>query len=91
MIVCTNKMDDKTVNWGQERYEEIKKEVSSYLKKVGYNPEKIPFIPISGWLGDNMIEKSPNLAWYKGPTLLEALDQIIPPKRLTDKPLRLPL
>jgi elongation factor 1-alpha len=91
MIVCTNKMDDKTVNWSKDRYEEIKKEVSEYLKKVGYQPEKIPFIPISGWHGDNMIEKSPNLTWYTGPTLIEALDQIIPPKRPTEKPLRLPL
>jgi len=38
-----------------------------------------------------MIEKSDNLKWYKGPTLLEALDNIIPPKRPTGKPLRLPL
>jgi elongation factor 1-alpha len=91
MIVCTNKMDDKTVNWSKDRYEEIKKEVSEYLKKTGYQPDKIPFIPISGWHGDNMIEKSPNLSWYTGPTLLEALDQIVPPKRPTDKPLRLPL
>jgi len=91
MIVCTNKMDEKTVNWSKDRYEEIKKEVSEYLKKVGYQPEKVPFIPISGWHGDNMIEKSPNLSWYSGPTLIEALDQIIPPKRPTEKPLRLPL
>jgi len=61
------------------------------LKKVGYNPAKIPFIPISGWHGDNMLEKSPNLPWYKGPTLLEALDSVDPPKRPTEKPLRLPL
>lgn len=61
------------------------------MKKVGYNPEKIPFIPISGWVGDNMIEKSPNLAWFKGPTLIEALDNVIPPKRPTDKALRIPL
>lgn len=38
-----------------------------------------------------MIEKSDNLKWFKGPTLLEALDAINPPKRPTDKPLRLPL
>jgi elongation factor 1-alpha len=91
MIVIVNKMDDKTVNWDEKRYNEIKTEVSSFLKKVGYNPEKIPFVPISGWLGDNMIEKSTNLPWYKGPTLLGALDQITPPKRPTDKPLRIPL
>ena len=61
------------------------------MKKVGYKPEEIPFIPISGWNGDNMLERSPNTPWYNGPTLLEALDKIIPPKRPTEKPLRLPL
>lgn len=61
------------------------------MKKVGYNPEKIPFVPISGWVGDNMIERSANMAWYKGPTLIEALDATIPPKRPTDKALRIPL
>jgi elongation factor 1-alpha len=91
MIVCTNKMDDKSVNWSEARYNEIKENVSRFLKSVGYNPEKVPFIPISGWHGDNMLEKSPNLPWYKGPTLLEALDGIEPPKRPIDKPLRLPL
>jgi elongation factor 1-alpha len=91
MIVCTNKMDDKSVNWSEARYNEIKENVSRFLKSVGYNPEKVPFIPISGWHGDNMLEKSANLPWYKGPTLLEALDGIEPPKRPIDKPLRLPL
>jgi elongation factor 1-alpha len=91
MVVAMNKMDDKSVNWGQARYEEIKKEVSDYLKKIGYNPDKIPFIPISGWHGDNMIEKSENMKWYTGPTLIEALDSLEPPKRPLLKPLRLPL
>jgi elongation factor 1-alpha len=91
MIVACNKMDDKSVKYSQERYEEIKKEVQAYLKKVGYNPDKIPFIPISGWVGDNMIEKSDNMAWYKGHTLIEALDALDPPTRPSGKPLRLPL
>jgi len=91
MIVLVNKMDDKSVNWSEARYNEIKNEVSNFLKKIGYNPEKIPFVPISGWLGDNMLEKSTNLPWYKGPTLLEALDSVEAPKRPVDKPLRLPL
>ncbi len=91
MIVCMNKMDEKTVNFSSERYNEIKKEVEGFLKKVGYKPEEIPFIPISGWNGDNMLERSTNTPWYNGPTLLEALDKIIPPKRPTEKPLRLPL
>jgi len=91
MIVCCNKMDEKTVNFSQERYEEIKKETIDFLKKIGYNTEAIPFIPISGWCGDNMLDRSTNTPWYKGPTLIEALDQITPPKRPTEKPLRLPL
>jgi len=91
MICCVNKMDDKSVNWSEDRFNEIKNEVSGFLKKIGYNPDKIPFIPISGWNGDNMLEKSPNLPWYKGLTLLEALDAIVPPKRPSEKPLRVPL
>jgi elongation factor 1-alpha len=91
MIVALNKMDDKSVSWSQSRYDEIVKEVSSFVKKIGYNPEKIPFVPISGWHGDNMLEKSSNLPWYKGPTLLEALDAVQEPKRPTEKPLRIPL
>jgi elongation factor 1-alpha len=91
MIVCVNKMDDKSVNWSETRFNEIVTEVSSYLKKIGYNPKQVPFIPISGWHGDNMLEKSTNLPWWKGPTLLEALDAVKEPKRPVDKPLRVPL
>jgi elongation factor 1-alpha len=81
MIVACNKMDDVSVKYGEGRYKEIKAEVSTYLKKVGYKPMKIPFVPISGWMGDNMIDKSTNMPWYKGPYLLEALDNANPPKR----------
>eukprot|EP00968_Pinguiococcus_pyrenoidosus_P008280 scaffold578_cov243-Pinguiococcus_pyrenoidosus.AAC.23 len=89
MIVGVNKID--SANYAEDRYNEIKSEVTGYLKKVGYKPAKIPFVPISGWVGDNMIEKSSNMPWYKGPCLLEALDAVKPPKRPSDKPLRLPL
>jgi len=91
MIVVVNKMDDKSVSYGEARFNEIKTEVSGFIKKIGYNPEKVPFVPISGWNGDNMLEKSPNMTWWKGPTLIDALDGIEPPKRPSDKPLRIPL
>jgi len=91
MIVAMNKMDDKTVKYAESRYKEIKSEVFQYLKKVGYKPMKIPFVPISGWEGDNMTTKSTNMPWYSGPYLLEALDKVKPPTRPTDKALRLPL
>jgi elongation factor 1-alpha len=89
MIVALNKMD--SCQYSESRYNDIKEEVSGYLKKVGYKPAKIPFVPISGWVGDNMIDRSANMSWYKGPILLEALDNVAPPERPTDKPLRLPL
>merc|ERR1711990_235866 len=84
-------MDATTPKDHKDRFEEIKGEVQNYLKKVGYKPAVIPFVPISGWEGDNMLEAGGNMPWYKGPTLLEALDNIKPPKRPVDKPLRLPL
>jgi len=89
--VCINKMDDKSVKYEEKRYMEIKDELTKFLTKCGYNVAKINFVPISGWVGDNMVERSDKMKWYKGPILLEALDSIIPPKRPLDKPLRLPL
>merc|ERR1712070_670333 len=100
LIVAINKMD--TTKWSEDRYQEIIKETSNFIKKVGYNPKTVPFVPISGFNGDNMIDVSSNCPWYKGweketktkvtgKTLLEAIDAIDPPARPTDKPLRLPL
>jgi len=105
MIVAVNKMDSTEPKYSQDRYEEIKKEVYGFLKKVGYNSDSVPFVPISGWHGDNMLEPSTNMPWFKnwtitnrkeggdatGTTLIEALDAMIPPARPTEKPLRLPL
>jgi len=91
MIVCINKMDDKATNYSEARYEEIKKELIGFLGKIGYKSAEINYVPISGWNGDNMLERSANMPWYKGPILIEALDLIVPPTRPTDKPLRLPL
>ena len=91
MIVCINKMDDKATNYSESRYNEIKEEMTKFLAKVGYKSAMMDFIPISGWNGDNMLEQSPNMKWYKGPVLIEALDKIVPPARPTEKPLRLPL
>lgn len=89
MIVAINKMD--AVKYDEERYNHIKAVISGFLKKIGYDPVKILFVPLSGWTGDNMLEKSENMNWYKGPTLIEALDTITPPKRPTEKPLRVPI
>merc|ERR1712025_1348934 len=101
MIIGVNKMD--SCGYKESRFEEIKKEVGTYIKKIGYNPKAVAFVPISGWHGDNMLEPSDNMPWFKGwsmerkegnasgKTLFNALDAILPPTRPTDKPLRLPL
>jgi len=91
MIVCINKMDDKATGYKEDRYNEIKKELTGFLGKIGYKSADMHYVPISGWNGDNMLERSANMPWYKGPILIEALDLIVPPSRPTDKPLRLPL
>lgn len=91
LIVCVNKMDDKSVKYSEDRFKEIQKEVQNFIKKIGYNPKTVPFVPISGWNGDNMLEKSENMKWWKGNTLLETLDSIKPPVRPVDNPLRIPL
>ncbi|KAG9508426.1 hypothetical protein GZH46_02516, partial [Fragariocoptes setiger] len=103
LIVGVNKMDKTEPPFSQSRFEEIQKEVSAYVKKIGFNPAVVPFVPISGWNGDNMLEPSTNMPWFKGwsierkgqkfegKTLLQALDAMEPPTRPTDKPLRLPL
>jgi len=101
LIVGINKMD--TAGWSEARYKEIVDEVSNYIKKIGFNPTGVPFVPISGWHGDNMLEESANMGWFKGwskttkagtktgKTLFAAIDAIDPPSRPTDRPLRLPL
>jgi len=66
MIVACNKMDNTEPPYGQKRFEEIAKEIGSYIKKVGYVPKAVPIVPISGWHGDNMLEESKNMSWYSG-------------------------
>merc|ERR1712013_371313 len=101
MIIGINKMD--THKYSEERFKEITAEVAKFIKKVGFNPKEVAMVPISGFHGDNMIEASTNMSWYKGwtteskkgkgtgKTLIEAIDNIEPPTRPTEKPLRLPL
>ena len=89
MTVALNKMDDS--NYSEARYKEVKETVEKMLRLVGYNTTKINFIPVSGWKGDNLVKKSENMPWYKGPTLSEALDMFDPPEKPTGKPLRIPI
>ncbi|HEY7569943.1 MAG TPA: translation elongation factor EF-1 subunit alpha [Nitrososphaeraceae archaeon] len=89
MIVALNKMDDS--GYSEARFKEVKEVAEKMLKLVGYNTSKVQFIPVSGWKGDNLIKKSENMPWYKGPTLLEALDMFEAPAKPIGKPLRIPV
>jgi elongation factor 1-alpha len=109
LIVCINKMDSSTAGYKEERYDEIRKEVADMLVKVGWPKGQIakgtPFIPISGFKGDNLIKPSGNMPWWKGVdvarkglepvrvhTLLDAFDKMVElPARPTDKVLRVPI
>ena len=55
MIVCVNKMDLTEPPYCQKRYDEVVRGVTTFLKKIGYEASTVPFVPISGWTGENMI------------------------------------
>ncbi len=91
VIVAVNKMDDPTVNYSEQRFNEVKDGVLKFLKMIGYDTSKIHVIPISAWKGDNILKISSNTPWYKGLTLFEALDTFVPPEKPINKPLRVPI
>jgi len=91
IIALINKMDDATVKFAESRYNAVKAEFEKLLKSTGYDVSKIPFIPVSGWTGENLVKKSANMPWYKGPTLQEALDNVSEPVKPIDKPFRMPI
>src|SRR5207249_3364444 len=70
---------------------QLKAELSTLLKGVGYKVDKVPFIPISSYKGENIVKASSKMAWYKGPALVEALNQLTVPPKPTNLPLRLPV
>ncbi|MEM3045721.1 MAG: translation elongation factor EF-1 subunit alpha [Candidatus Bathyarchaeia archaeon] len=91
LVVAINKMDDASVNWSQKRFESCRDEVSNLLRTVGFDVSKTPIIPVSGWKGDNLTKLSENMPWWKGPTLIQALDMFQVPPKPIDKPLRIPV
>lgn len=89
LIVAINKMD--LVNYDEEKFNALKDEVSALIKTVGYKPSEVEFIPLSAFEGDNITSKSENTPWYKGKTLVEALDDLEAPEKPVDLPLRIPI
>lgn len=94
LIVIINKMDDSTVNWSKERYDEIVSKISPFLKSVGFNlKSEVEFIPISGFSAQNLLEPVPKTvcSWYEGPSLLEYLDHMPGIERKIDAPFIIPI
>ena len=89
LIVAINKMDSN--NYSEESYNAAKEKGQKLVRSVGYKLENVPFIPVSGWKGDNLVKKSDNMPWYKGKTLLEAFDGFLVAEKPIGKPLRVPI
>ena len=96
IVVLINKMDDQTVKYSEQRFNEAKQDVQTLLRNVGFirtpaDEGRIDIIPVSGWTGENLVKASTNMPWYKGPTLFQVLDKFVEPPKPIDKPLRLPV
>ncbi len=89
VAVAINKMD--AVDYKEDAFNKTKTDVSAVLKMAGYKPEEITFLAISGFKGDNVVKKSANMPWYKGPTILEQFDLFSQPEKPINLPLRMPL
>jgi len=109
LIIGVNKMDCDVAKYGKDRYDEIKAEGTSMLAKLGWKKDfiakSVPVLPISGWIGDNLIEKSAKMAWWEGQTvtnlkgvemkvvtLADVLEKfVVLPERADDKIFRMPV
>ncbi|MFP4045492.1 MAG: translation elongation factor EF-1 subunit alpha [Candidatus Aenigmatarchaeota archaeon] len=89
VIVAINKMD--TIDYSEDKFNDVKKEVTKVLKSIGFKPDEIPFIPTSAYYGDNIKEPQGNTDWYDGISIYEALDDLEAPTKPVDKPLRVPI
>ena len=89
LIVACNKMD--LVKFDEAKFNALKGQVETLLKSRGFKPEKVQYVPVASFPGDNIVKKSANMPWYNGPTLLEAIDKFTEPEKPTQLPLRMPL
>ena len=89
VAILVNKMDE--VEYAEDKFNKVKEDASTLLKQVGFKPDETPFIAASGLKGDNVAKKSENMAWYKGPTVLEQIDKFPAPEKPTNLPMRMPI
>ena len=89
IAIAVNKMD--AVEYKEEKFNQVKEDVSKLLKGVGVNPETTEFIACSGLKGENIFKKSEQMSWYKGPTIMEMFDKFPAPDSPTNLPMRMPV
>ena len=89
LVVAVNKAD--VYDYSEERYNEVKAAVGDLLSNIGFKVKDIPFVPTSGMGMENLSKNTDKMSWYKGPSLIEAIDKFIIPEKPTNKPLRLPI
>ena len=89
LAISVNKMD--AVEYSEDKYNKVKEDVSKLLQQVGINAETTPFIACSGLMGDNIVNKSDKMPWYKGPTIREQIDMFPAPELPTNLPMRMPI
>ncbi len=87
VAVVINKMD--MCDFSEARYHDVAKGILGYLEEIGVRPSAV--VPISARHGNNIVTRCKHMDWYSGPTVAEALDNFLPPKSLTDQPLRFPI
>ncbi|MGC8567937.1 MAG: GTP-binding protein [Candidatus Micrarchaeia archaeon] len=72
VVVAVNKMD--SIRYSEKMFNEIRSSLEEFLEKLGFENKSIAFVPISAYKKDNLVIKSPNIRWYKGKTLMDAID-----------------
>ncbi len=89
LIIAVNKMD--MVGYDESKFNTVKEQVGKLLAGIGYKIDQIPFVPISALKGDNVIKLSSNIAWYKGKSLIDTIDELKATEKPTNLPLRMPV
>jgi elongation factor 1-alpha len=93
LVVAVSKMDDDSVRFSEQRFQEISAETRRHLEHIGYTAQRVPFVPVSGSKGHNVAGPKEDMSWYTGQTLLQILDDVgmAPVTSLSRRPLRMPI